>query len=237
MTVNHGITAALLLTSSLAQATPITWELLNGSMVSMGTFLLDIDNVSTSNASLTGDFGLYTISSRTYLDSPQSLGPFTVNNYMNFFSAETGNVYRTDYGSGEYNEIRINEIAMEIGTVLDALLVPDGTLYEVYINEIYNFDETNAHCAAYEEIIDPETGEYTYTDTCLYSDISTDYNRDSGYWYSGFLKSAPVTVEVPVPATAWLLLLSLLGLRTSLAKGTCAAKLRDFRLSKTKASQ
>ncbi len=195
-----------------AHAIPTTWELLFEDMAIRGTFLLDIDTESTSSANIGGDFGFYTVSSRTYLNTGNFVGPFRVNNYMNFFSTETGQVYRTDYGDGQYNELKVNEVALEIGT-MSGVLLPGGGLYQVYINEIYNYDETDVTCAYFDELYDPDTGEYIGQGACLYYDAYTNYNVDSGYWYGGYLRSLPVTAEVPATATAWLLLLALFGLR------------------------
>ena len=117
--------AALLFSSSLAHAISTTWELLNEDMSAMGTFLLDIDNQSTSNGLISGDLGFYTVSSWTYLNSTNSVGPYSVNNFMKFFSSETGKVYRTDFGGGEYSEIRVNDSTIEFGTA-SGILAPGG---------------------------------------------------------------------------------------------------------------
>lgn len=203
--------AALFFASSSAHALPTKWQLLNDSMNVMGTFLLDIDNQSTSQASLSGDLAYYTISSRTYLNAKEHIGPFSVNNYMNFFSTDSGTVYRSDYGGGEYSEIRVNEAALEIGTPND-LLKPDGAAYAVFINEIYNFDEINVYCSYYDEIYDPDTGDYIGNGACAQYASDSSYNIDSGYWYSGFLRSLSVPTAVPAPSSFWLLLIGLLGL-------------------------
>ena len=203
--------ATFLLVSGMANALPTTWELLNDSLGVVGTFQLDLDTQTTSDAHIYGDLGYYTISSSfTSLNTGSYVGPYAVTNYFKFFSTEAGKVYRNDYGGGEYNEIRINDSAIDIGALGE--LVVGGGLYEVYINEIYNFDETNVYCSYYEELYDDE-GEYIGDGPCLdfYQDAS--YNNDSGYWYEGFyLRSAPVVADIPVAPTAWLMTMGLVGL-------------------------
>jgi len=205
---------ALFFSSTNTYAVPTKWQLLNDGMGVMGTFLLDIDNQSTSEAILSGDLAYYTVSSRTYLNARGFVGPFSVNNYMNFFSTDSGTVYRNDYGGGEYSEIRINEAALEIGTPND-VLKPDGSTYAVFINEIYNYDEINVYCSYYDEIYDPDTGDYIGNGACAQYDSDGSYNIDSGYWYSGFLRSLTVSTAVSAPSSLWLLLIGLFGLAVS----------------------
>lgn len=212
------IAAAIMFSSNLAYAAPTTWELLNDGMDVMGTFLLDIGNQTTSAALLSGDLGFYTVSSRTYVNSTNFVGPYTVNNYMNFFSTDSGKVFRSDYGGGEYSEIRVNESAIEIGTP-GGVLAPGGGLYAVYINEIFNFDETNVYCSYYEEIYDPDTGEYIGEGGCAFYDSYTNYNTESGYWYGGYLRSLPATAAVPLPPSGWLVLLGLAGMAVNRRSG------------------
>lgn len=205
------VIAALLLGSNLAHAIPTTWELLNGNMDVVGTFLLDTDTQSTSNAQISGEIGFYTISSSfTFLNSSTYVGGYPVNNYLKFFSTQAGQVYTTDFGGGEYSEIRVNDAAIDIGTL--GVLVPGGGLYDAYIHEIYNFDETSSFCAYYDEIYDDE-GNYIGQGSCAYFDQYASYNNESGYWYEGYyLRSAPAVGAVPVSATAWLVLLGLAGM-------------------------
>jgi hypothetical protein len=209
--------AALILTSNLAHAIPTTWELLNNNMDVVGTFQLDIATETTSNAQISGEIGFYTISSSfTFLNSSTYVGGYPVNNYMKFFSTEAGKVYRSDFGGGEYSEIRVNDAAIDIGTL--GVLVPGGGLYDAYIHEIYNFDETSSYCAYYEEIYDDE-GNYSQG-PCVYYDQYSSYNNESGYWYEGYyLRSAAVVGVVPGAATGWLMLLGLAGLGISRRQG------------------
>jgi hypothetical protein len=202
--------AALLLTSNLAHAIPTTWELLNSSMDVVGSFSLDIDTQTTSNASISGDMGHYTISSTfTFLNSSGYVGGYPVNNYFKFFSTEAGKVYTSDFGNGEYNQIRVNDSAMDIGTL--GVLLPGG-LYEAFIHEIYNFDEISVYCSYFEEIYDDE-GNYIGQGPCGFYDSYANYNNESGYWYDGFyLRSAAVVSPVPIAATGWLTLLGLAAL-------------------------
>lgn len=203
--------AALILTSNLAHAIPTTWQLLNNSMDVVGTFALDLDTQTTSNAQIFGDLGVYTIpTSFTYINTPTSLGPYLVNNYMKFFSTDTGQVYRNDFGNGEYSEVRINDSAIDIGAT--GVLVVGGGLYNAYINEIFNFDETNVYCTSYEEIYDDE-GNWIGQGPCNSYNQDGSYNIESGYSYEGYyLRSAPVVADVPIAASGWLLLLGLAGL-------------------------
>jgi hypothetical protein len=206
--------AALLLASNLAQAVPMTWELLNNNMDVVGTFMLDSDTQTTSNASISGDLGYYTISSTfTFLNSSGFVGGYPVNNYFKFFSAEAGKVYTDDFGNGEYNQIRVNDSAIDIGTL--GTLAPGGGLYDAYIHEIYNFDEISVYCSYYEELYDDE-GNYIGQGGCGWYDSYANYNIESGYWYDGFyLRSAPVVGAVPIAPTGWLVLLGLAGLHLS----------------------
>ena len=203
--------AALLLASNLAQAVPMTWELLNNSMDVVGTFMLDIDTQTTSNAQISGALGFYTIpSSFTFLNNPTSVGPYPVNTYMKFFSTAAGQVYRTDFGNGEYSEVRINDSAIDIGVT--GVLAVGGGLYDAYISEIYNFDETSVYCISYDEIYDDD-GNYIGQGPCNFYDQYGSYNIESGYSYEGYyLRSAPAVGAVPIAATGWLMLLGLAGL-------------------------
>jgi hypothetical protein len=202
--------ATLFLTSNLAHALPTSWELLNDNLDVVGTFLLDLDTQTTSDAQVFGDFGFYTISSTfTSLNTSAFVGPYAVTNYLKFFSTEAGKVYRSDYGGGEYNELRVNDSAMDIGTVGE--LKVGGGLYEAYVNEIYNYDEINVYCAYYEELYDDE-GNYIGDGPCLDYYQDAYFNVDTGYWYEGFyLRSAPAVAEVAIAPTAWLMVLALSG--------------------------
>ncbi|MCB1706187.1 MAG: PEP-CTERM sorting domain-containing protein [Halioglobus sp.] len=203
--------ATFFLAPGVAHAMPTPWELLNDNMDVVGTFLLDIDTQSTSDVAITGDLGVYTRSSTfTALNTSAYVGPYAVTNYFKFFSVEAGKVYRNDYGGGEYSEIRVNDSAMDIGTT--GVLVPGGGLYAAYINEIYNYDEVNVYCGYYEELYDEE-GNYIGDGPCVNYYQDAYFNTDAGYWYGGFyLRSQPVVADVPVPATALLLLAALCGL-------------------------
>jgi len=213
--------AALLLASNLAHAVPTTWELLNYDMNLVGTFLLDLDTQTTSNAQIFGDLGVYTIpSSFTYINTPTSVGPYPVNNYMKFFSTVAGQVYRNDFGNGEYSEVRINDSAIDIGVT--GALVVGGGLYNAYINEIHNFDEVNVYCISYEEIYDDE-GNYIGQGPCNFYDQYGSYNIESGYSYEGYyLRSAPLVADVPIASSAWLLSLGLVGLGVGRRQRTSA---------------
>lgn len=214
--------AALVLASNLAHAVPTTWELLNYDMNIVGTFLLDLDTQTTSNAQIFGDLGVYTIpSSFTYINTPTSVGPYPVNNYMKFFSTVAGQVYRNDFGNGEYSEVRVNDSAIDIGAT--GSLVAGGGLYNAYINEIYNFDEVNVYCISYEEIYDDE-GNYIGQGPCNFYDQVGSYNIESGYSYEGYyLRSTPLVADVPIASSAWLLLLGLAGLGVNRRQRTAAA--------------
>lgn len=203
--------ATFFVTSGFAHALPTTWELLNDNMDVVGTFLLDIDTQSTSDAQIAGDLGSYTVSSTfTALNTGAYVGPYSVTNYFKFFSVEAGEVYRSDYGGGEYSEIRVNDSAIDIGTT--GVLVPGGGLYAAYIHEIYNYDEINVYCGYYEELYDEE-GNYIGDGPCVEYYQDAYFNTDAGYWYEGFyLRSLPLVADIPTPATAALLLMGLCGL-------------------------
>ena len=205
------VVATLLMTSSVAHAIPSTWELLNYNLDVVGTFELDIDTQSTRNARIYGEIGFYTISSTfNSLNTRSSVGPFLVNNSLKFFSTETGRVYRTDFGDGEYHEIRVNDSAIDIGT--QDVLVPGGGLYEAYINEIYNYDDINVRCGYYIEIYDDD-GNYVGQGPCAAFDQEVYYNLEAGNAYEGYyFRSAPEVTGVDVPSTGWLVLMGLAGL-------------------------
>lgn len=213
--------AALFLTTNLAHAIPTTWELLNNNMDVVGTFMLDIDTQTTSNPQINGEIGFYSISSTfTFLNGSTYVGGYPVNNYMKFFSTEAGKVFRTDFGGGEYSEIRVNDSAIDIGTL--GVLVPGGGLYDAFIHEIYNFDEISVYCSYYDEIYDDE-GNYIGQGGCAYYDSYASYNNENGYWYEGYyLRSAPPVGTVPVAATGWLMLLGLAGLALGRRPGSRA---------------
>lgn len=203
--------AALLLTSNLAHAIPVTWELLNNNLDVVGTFLLDLDTQATSNAQISGQIGYYTIpSSFSFVNSNGFVGPYPVTNYFKFFSTEAGQEYTNDLGGGEYHQIRVNDSAIDIGTL--GVLTVGGGLYDAYVHEIYNFDEISVSCSYFEELYDDE-GNYIGQGACLYYENSANYNIENGYSYEGYyLRSAPVVGEVPVAATGGLMLLGLAGL-------------------------
>lgn len=141
------------------------------------------------------------------------MGGYPVNNYFKFFSTEAGKVYTDNFGNGEYNQIIVNDSAIDIGTL--GVLVPGGGLYEAFIHEIYNFDEISVYCSYYEEIYDDE-GNYIGEGPCGFYDNYANYNIESGYWYDGYyLRSTPVVEDVPVAPTAWLLSLALAGVGVS----------------------
>lgn len=196
----------------MAHAAPTTWELLDGQLNVVGTFLLDLDTETTSNAEISGQIGHYTISSSfTFLNASGFVGPYPVANYFKFFSIEAGKEYTDDLGGGEYHQIRVNDSAIDIGTL--GVLVPGGGLYEAYIHEIYNYDEISVLCSYYEEIFDDE-GNYIGQGPCVLYDTFASYNIESGYWYEGYYlrsSAAPAVAGVPLPATAWLLPLLLAG--------------------------
>jgi hypothetical protein len=212
------VIAALLLTSNLAQALPTKWELLNDNMTVVGTFMLDIDTQTTSNAAISGDLGYYTSPSTfTFLNGNGFVGGYPVNNYFKFFSSEAGKVYTDDFGNGEYNQIRVNDSAMDIGTL--GTLVPGGGLYNAFIHEIYNFDSVSVSCSYYEDLYDQD-GNYIGQGPCAFYDSYASFNIESGYWYEGyFLRSAPAVGDVPIPATGYLMVLGLAGLVASKRKG------------------
>jgi hypothetical protein len=195
--------AACCFWSGLAHATPTPWELLNENLDVVGTFLLDIDTQTTSDAHISGELSLYSIPSTfTSLNTNTYVGTYPVNNYLKFFSTEAGEVYREGYGNGEYTEIRVNDSAIDIGTVGE--LVVGGGLYDAFINEIYNYDEIYVYCGYYEEIYDEE-GNYIGEGPCAYYYQDAYFNTEAGYWYDGFyLRSAAVVADVPIPSTAWL---------------------------------
>lgn len=208
----------LLLAPTLSHAVPTPWELLNYEMTVVGTFLLDLDTQTTSNAEIYGDLGLYTISSTfTFINTPTNVGNYPVNNYMKFFSTVAGQVYKDDFGNGEYNEIRINDSAIDIGST--GVLAVGGGLYDAFISEIYNFDEISVYCLSYEELYDDE-GNYIGEGGCNAYDQYGSYNVESGYSYEGYyLRSAAAVVDVPIAPTAWLLLAGLAGLGLSRCAG------------------
>lgn len=216
---------SLLFCSGMAHAIPSTWELLDQDMRVMGTFSLDIDAQTTSHATISGDLGFYTISSWTFLNSPGHVAGHPVNNFMKFFSAETGRVYRSDFGGGEYHEIRVNDSTIEFGT-LAGLLVPGGGLYEAIIHEIYNYDEVSVYCLDYEQVYDPDIEDYVSSGRCAYFGSDAAFNLGIGYWYSGFLRSQPPTAAVPAPASTWLMLLGLGALAALRRQRTTAARSR-----------
>jgi len=204
--------AAVLLISNMAHAEPTSWELLDDQFNVVGSFLLDIETKAISNANINGRLGSYTIpSSFTFLNSSGSVGPYPVTNYFKFFSVEAGKVYTQDLGGGEYHQVRVNDSAIDIGTL--GVLVPGGGLYEAFIHEIYNFDEISVYCAYYEEIYDDQ-GNYIGQGPCILYDTFASYNIENGDWYEGYYlrsASAPAVADVPLPATTWLLPLLLAG--------------------------
>lgn len=203
-------TAVCCLWSGMTHAVPTHWELLNENLDVVGTFLLDIDTQTTSDAHIFGDLSLYSIPSTfTSLNTNTFVGGYPVNNYLKFFSTEAGRVYREDYGDGEYTEIRVNDAAIDIGTA--GVLVAGGGLYHAFIHEIYNYDEINVYCGYYEELYDDE-GNYIGEGPCAFYYQDAYFNTEAGYWYDGFyLRSKVVTADVPIPSTAWLAAIGLAG--------------------------
>ena len=223
--------AVVLLISNVAHADPTKWELLDDQFNVIGTFLLDLDTQATSNAEIYGQIGRYTISSSfTFLNSSGFVGPYPVANYFKFFSVEAGKAYTQDLGGGEYHQIRVNDSAIDIGTL--GVLAPGGGPYEAFIHEIYNYDEISVLCSYYEEVYDDE-GNYIGQGPCVLYDTFASYNIESGDWHEGYyLRSArtPAIVEVPLPATTWLLPILLAGvgarrIRRKSRSGACTPSL------------
>jgi len=207
------VAATMLVTPTLAEALPTTWELLNYDKNVVGSFMLDFDTQITSNAQIFGDLGVYTIpSSFTNINAPTWVGLYPVNNYFKFFSTIAGQVYRNDLGNGEYTEVRVNDSAIDIGTT--GVLAVGGGLYDAYINEIFNFDEINVYCISSDEIYD-ENGNYIGQGPCNLYDQIGSYNIESVYSYEGFYLRSASVASVPAPSTGWLLLIGLAGLGIS----------------------
>jgi hypothetical protein len=185
----------------IVPASAALWNLHDEYGYWMGAFDLDFSASTASNIAIFGQLGSYTKPSFLFLGSPDHVGSETVHDYITFFSTESGNVYRTDYGGGEYHEVRVNESAIQIGTTA-APLDPRGGEFAVIINEIYNYDEIYQICNYYEEYYDESTGEFLGTGPCGSFSGETSYNLDAGTSYYGTL-SSPVTVPLP-PAFAFI---------------------------------
>jgi hypothetical protein len=151
-----------------------------------------------------GDLGTYEIPSFTFLDTADFIASEQVKDFILIFSPDTGSSYFTDFGGGQSSTIRINDSAIRIGT-LHGSLSPTGGSFDVIIEEVLNFDESNTWCVAYVEYYDDITGEYIQTDQCAWFDSQTYFNIDAGYWYYGVLSSldaAPGGVAPQPPTTA-----------------------------------
>ncbi|MCP5144762.1 MAG: hypothetical protein H6978_08055 [Gammaproteobacteria bacterium] len=186
------------------RSAPLTWLLADDYGTSLGQFDLDFASPATSNVQLRGYYDFYSRPGFVLLDTTDSVGPYRVNDFLSFFSPTTGNTYRQDYGNGEFNEIRVNESVIQIGT-LTTPLESAGGVFEVAIREFYSFDEITQYCDYYEEIYDDETGEVIATGPCASYSVEAYYNSESDDWYLGTLTSTPVS-PVPLPPALPLLL-------------------------------
>lgn len=190
-----------------AAAVQVDWELADEYGTSLGGFRLDFSDGSVSLLEINGWMGTYTIETTfVFLDTTDHLNGHEIQDFLLFFSPVTGTVYRDDYGGGEFFELRVNESAMRLGTLNGPLSIAGGT-YDVVIAESYNYDETYAYCAYYEEIYDPETGEYLGEGPCLYVYTDSYYNIEAGDTFYGTLTGTPVgaSAEVPAPGALGLL--------------------------------
>jgi hypothetical protein len=203
---------AALACSTSATAATVDWQLSTTEGAVLGTFTLDFATPAIINPVLSGFSGTYEIPSFTFLGTPDVIGPETVQDFLLVFSSQTGSVFTTDYGSGEGQSIRVNELAMRIGT-LGRALSPAGGVFPVIIEEVFNYDETYFYCGQYEEFYDDDTGDYIQTGNCLQQFSDTDFNLNTSDWYYGFVTSAGTPDGgVPLPPALALLVGGLAGL-------------------------
>lgn len=201
MLVRSTLAAALLgATTAAAQAMMLEGRLSDEVGGFMGEITLDLNAPFVVRMDVDGMNGTYDQPSRSLFDGTFFVGPFQTFDFLQGFSALTGTVFREDFGDGEYAETRINEAAIRIGT-LDRAISAQGGIHQVAIQEVYNVDETTSTCVTYEEIFDPDTGDYIGDGPCLISDVITDFNLELGDHYIGTLElRALADVPVPVPA-------------------------------------
>jgi hypothetical protein len=198
-----GLRCATTLLAALGCASPATaasidWQLsaLDGTV--LGTFTLDFAPPALRNPLIQGFAETYDIPSFTFLGSPDTIAGETVQDYLLIFSSVTGQVFTTEYGSGEGQSVRVNESAIRIGTLGSALSTAGG-IFPVVIEEVFNYDETYFYCSQYEEFYDEDTGDLSFGN-CLQGGSDTSFNLDSGDWYYGFLASVgPTDGVVPLP--------------------------------------
>lgn len=209
------VAALAALAAGGAQAGAVDWRLLSEEGADLGGLRLDFDLPRIEEVLIQGDLGLYTLPSFAFLDTSDWVGPERVHDFLLAFSPETGRTYFQDYGGGESSTIRVNESAVQIGT-LDRPLTRTGGRHRVIFNEVYNFDESYIYCIFHEELYDEETGDYVQTGRCLQTWTDTSYNIDAGYWNYGWLVAAavetPETAETPLPGAGAALVAGLAGL-------------------------
>lgn len=198
-----GFCIALALVAGSTHAAPQTWLLEDEYGGLIGTFDLDFSAPSTGNIHLDGLQDRYSLPGFVLLDAPSWVGPFQTYNFLTFFSPQTGTTHREEYGGGEYYELRVNDSVLQLGTTQRSLESAGG-VYEVAIREVYNYDETTNYCGYFEELYDPETGDYLGEGSCLSYQSDSNYNAQEDNWYLGTL-SSPDASPVPLPGGIWLL--------------------------------
>ncbi|MDF2233562.1 hypothetical protein P2H44_13465 [Albimonas sp. CAU 1670] len=189
--------------ASPAAAAFVDWELHDAVGTNLGGFRLEFSGPTVTNLYIHGEVERYSIvSTFIFLDTSDHIAGETVHDFLLFFSPVSGSLFHEDYGGGEYYEQRVNEAAVRIGT-LSAPLSPLGGTFDVVIDETFNYDESYVYCSYYEEIYDPDSGDYIGQGPCQAYYAENYYNIEAGYHHYGTLVGT--VVATPLPAAAGLL--------------------------------
>jgi hypothetical protein len=204
--------AALALWGTAAAAAPLTWVLSLDDGTPFGS--VDIDTATGAiTGTISGMFGTYSGSGSGHPGSPDMIGGYPVQDHFRLFDPVSGTTFFQDYGNGETYTHRVNEVAIEFGT-LGAALSPLRGTFAVIFREIVNYDESYTYCVWYEDLYD-ENGEWIGQGGCAMTDSYSYYNIGFDETYTGTMSPAsptPPPAPVPLPAGAVLLAGGLLAL-------------------------
>lgn len=196
--------AALLSGAAItAGAAPTDWTLTYDDGSPLGTLAIDFATGAISG-SASGQYGTYTNLAFGSLNTPDQVAGTPVLDFFKFLDPASGTTWFTDHGNGESQSLKLNEAAIEIGTML-AALSPLGGRFQVIVRELLNYDETFTTCSVYEDLYDPATGEYLGPGACLYTNTTHNFNIGTEDVYTGWLTYTPPVAAVPLPAGGLLL--------------------------------
>jgi hypothetical protein len=197
------VAGLIALWGQFASAAPTSWTLTYEDGSPLGWFNIDFETGAVSG-SASGSYGTYSNLAFGLLGTKDSINGSIVHDFFKFLDPASGTLFTDDYGDGTGMQFRLNEAAIEFGT-LAGPLSPLGGTFQVMISEIYNYDEITIYCSLYEDLYDPVTGDYLGEGRCLQSSSYGNFNIGTVDSYIGYLTYTPPVAAVPLPAGGMLL--------------------------------